>query len=229
MSITISTLIDLFSQHQFLAYLILFLGSYFETLIGPGFFIPGEPFFLGGAILAGTGVLNMIIVSISCILGGILGDSSSYFIGRRYGEYIFKILFKKENKHFNIKNYNKGINYLKTYGKKSIFFARLMGPLSWITPFLAGTLHIKYKDFIKYNVPGVIVGIGWFLMIGYIFGFSYSIILSKIQKWAFYAILIVAIIILIFILKKFNVFNKVKIKQPYVLVIFLSKRMLNII
>ncbi len=41
----LNILIDIFTQYPNLAYLILFLGSYFETIIGVGFFIYGEFFF----------------------------------------------------------------------------------------------------------------------------------------------------------------------------------------
>lgn len=208
MMITFSSLINLLSNSSF-GYIFLFLGSYFETLIGPGFFIYGEFFFLSGAVLAGAGVLNIWIVSLVCILGGILGDSSSYYIGIKYGKYVREKLFKRENKYLNNKNYSKGIKYFNSYGKKSIFFSRLMGPLSWITPFLAGILHVKYKDFLKYNIPGVILGIGWFLVVGYFFGFSYSIFLDKIQKEVLYVVIPLMLLGLIFLVKKFKIFEKI--------------------
>ncbi|MCX6736302.1 MAG: DedA family protein [Candidatus Parcubacteria bacterium] len=164
--------------HTYLSYAVLFLGSYFETVIGPGFFIYGEFFFLPGAILAGAGVLDIGWVALATLSGGILGDFTSFTIGRRYG----LSFFKKGNRYFTPENHKKGELFFEEYGAKGIFFARLLGPLSWITPFLAGTYKIPYKTFFKYNIPAVIVGIGEFLIAGYFFGSNYKAALHFIQK-----------------------------------------------
>jgi membrane-associated protein len=166
------------ATHTALSYTVLFLGAYFETLIGVGFFIYGEFFFLPGAIIAGTGVLDIWLVSLAVISGGILGDTSSYFIGRFYG----MKLFKEEHKYLNHTNHKKGEEFFNRYGVKSVFFARLLGPISWIAPFLAGVYKIKYAKFLAYNIPGVVVGIGEFLVVGYFFGTSYREVLRFVQK-----------------------------------------------
>jgi membrane-associated protein len=64
-------LMNFFEVHYYLAYLILFLGSFVEILVGVNFFVYGEFFFLSGAILAGAGILNIWLVAIVCISGGI--------------------------------------------------------------------------------------------------------------------------------------------------------------
>lgn len=166
------------AAHTLLSYTVLFLGSYFETLIGVGFFIYGEIFFIPGALLAGAGVLNIWIVALALIAGGVLGDSSSFVLGRRWGTSIFK----EHNKIFNHTNYQKGLDFFAKYGTKAVFFARLLGPVSWITPFLAGTYKVPYQKFILYNIAGVTVGIGQFLVIGYFFGANYQAALSVIKN-----------------------------------------------
>ncbi len=196
--------------HYYLAYLFLFLGSFFETLIGPGFFIYGEFIFLAGAILGGTGVLNIWLVALACITGGFLGDSASYFIGIKYGKGFVSHFLHKKNKYLTLKNYTKAKIFFQRHGKKSIFFARLLGPLSWITPFLAGTLHVKYKDFLKYNIPGVIVGIGEFMIVGYLFGFSYNLFLPKIEKYILYILIALIIVIVIYKFSKIDGYKKRK-------------------
>lgn len=166
------------AAHTLPSYTVLFLGSYFETLIGVGFFIYGEIFFIPGALLAGAGVLNIWIVALTLIAGGVLGDSSSFVLGRRWGTSIFK----EHNKIFNHTNYQKGLDFFAKYGTKAVFFARLLGPVSWITPFLAGTYKVPYQKFILYNIAGVTVGIGQFLIIGYFFGANYQAALSVIKN-----------------------------------------------
>lgn len=166
------------TAHQHIAYAVLFFGSYFETVVGPGFFIYGELFFLPGSILAGTGVLNIWAVALATLSGGIFGDYTSYELGRKHGRYIFKT----GNKYFSPENHKLGANFFNAHGPKALFFARLLGPLSWITPFLAGTYGIPRKTFFTYNIPGVFVGIGEFLIVGYFFGTNYQAVLAFIQQ-----------------------------------------------
>lgn len=166
------------AAHTALSYAVLFFGSYFETLIGVGFFIYGELFFIPGALLAGAGVLNIWLVSAALIAGGIAGDSTSFALGRRWGSSVFS----ECNKVFTLANYQKGMAFFERYGVKAVFFARLLGPLSWITPFLAGTYNVPYRTFLPYNIAGVVVGIGQFLVVGYFFGSNYDGILSVIKQ-----------------------------------------------
>src|SRR5665213_1465075 len=81
--------LDWLSLHTHIAYFVLFVGSYVECLVGPSFFLPGELFILPGAILAGAGTLNIWFVASMLLGGAILGDSTSYWIGRAIGTSIF--------------------------------------------------------------------------------------------------------------------------------------------
>lgn len=190
---------EFLTTHILLLYAVLFFGSYFETLIGVGFFIYGEIFFIPGALLAGAGVLNIWLVSFVLIAGGVLGDSSSFVLGKKYGSSIFK----EHNKIFNLTNYQKGLDFFEKYGTKAVFFARLLGPVSWITPFLAGTYKVPYQKFLGYNILGVTVGIGQFLIIGYFFGANYRTVLSVLAHDAtIFAGITVIILGLYYIIKR---------------------------
>lgn len=163
--------------HQIYAYLILFLGSYFETLIITSPLIYGEIVFIAGAILAGMGYLHLWEAMLALYAGGLLGDSTSYWIGRRFGHRVFYFLNKRPllGKFFTEKNYDRGERYFNKYGGASVFLARLAGPVSWVMPFIAGTFRLAYGQFLKFNIPGVIVGVSQFILIGYLFGKGYQI------------------------------------------------------
>jgi membrane-associated protein len=195
--------------HALLAYVILFLGAYFETLIGPNFFIYGELIFIPGATLAGAGFLSIWLVAFSLYTGGILGDSTSYFIGARWGHK----MFREKARFLSHANYQKGKDVFEAYGLKSIFFARMLGPISWLVPFFAGIYKIPYRKFIVYNVPGVIVGIGQFIVIGYFFGNQYKHILSIVQQYgAILFALIVALVVIYYLIRNYfpDFFNPIK-------------------
>jgi membrane-associated protein len=119
-----------------------------------------------------------------------LGDSSSYFIGRRYGEGFFR----KEAWVLNLKNYKKGQRFFEKYGPRAVLFARFLGPLSWVTPFLAGVYKLPYRTFLPYSILGVIGGIGQFIIVGYFFGNQYEAIFALGKQYWPYAVLIILVI-----------------------------------
>ncbi len=179
--------------HTHLAYAVLFAGAYFEALVGPSFFIPGELFLLSGSILAGTGVLDIWFVIVALYSGAILGDSSSFFIGRALG----KSIFHERKRFLNIKNYKKIEAFLEKYGPKAIFFARLVGPFAKFAPVLAGIFEIPFSTFLVYNIPGVLVGCGYFIVAGYFFGDQYDLVLWVVQRYFIVLTLIVAVFLFI--------------------------------
>jgi membrane-associated protein len=106
-------------------------------------------------------------------------------------------VFREGNKIFSLVNYEKGKNFFDRFGSKSLLIARIAGPFSWITPFLAGVYDVPYKQFVLYNTPGVIIGIGQFLIIGYFFGSSYQLILDWMGKYGPIAGVFIGIILVV--------------------------------
>ncbi len=177
-------------QHRHMAYLILLGGAYIETVFPFSLFVYGEFFFLAGPILAGMGILNIWVVTVLFYTGGILGDTTSYAIGRRYGQSFFAHFSHRPllGRVFTRKNYLKGENFFKGHGDWSVFLARLSGPFSWITPVLAGIFHMRYKRFALFNTPGVLLGIGEFIVVGYLFGRHYDKVLHLAERSVIIAI-----------------------------------------
>ena len=195
---TLNSLMQWVMAHGTYAYLALFLGSYFETLIITSPFVYGEIFFLAGAILAGMGYLDIWKVVLVLYVGGLLGDSSSYWIGKKYGQRFFLFFSRRTifRKIFTGNNYARGEEYFNKYGGVSIFIARLAGPISWIMPFIAGAFRFSYSQFLKFNIPGVIVGIGQFILLGYLFGKSYQVMAGLLRVYfeIFFAVALLALV-----------------------------------
>jgi membrane-associated protein len=182
------------ATHTTLSYFLLFLGSYLEAIVGINFIVRGEFFFVIGSLLAGTGVLNVWLVSLALITGGTLGDSSSYWLGRKYGIR----LLKEGRPVLNFENFKKASAFVEKYGAPSAFFARFLGPLSWVTPFILGAYKIPYSQFLVYNVPGAALGIGQFIVVGYFFASNYREVLALVQKYALFSVLgVIALILLL--------------------------------
>jgi membrane-associated protein len=178
--VTVGVFVKWLAIHRAIAYNILFLGAYFEVLIFTCWFIPGELFFYSGSILAGAHVLYLPWVALALYSGALLGDSTNYAIGRYAQLSIFK-----ENSKFMHPKFSKKIEQLfQRHGPKAVFVGRLLGPIAWITPVFAGAYGMKYKTFIKYNVPGVLIGVGELIAVGYFFGNRYQVALWLIERYS---------------------------------------------
>ena len=165
-------LLGILSTHDQAAYLVLFLGAFFETLIPFSLAVLGEVFFLAGAILAGAGMLNLWAVTIVLFSGGLLGDNASYWIGRHYGGGLIDQLSRWPVSRRLVRpdSYEKGLDFFQRHGAMAVFTARLSGPLSWIMPATAGMFRLNYATFLRFNTLGVIIGISQFIILGYFFG-----------------------------------------------------------
>ena len=191
---TLAHFVGWLAAHPDSAYYVLFLGTYFETLIGTCFFIPGEIFLLGGSMLAGSHILSLPLVLVALYGGAVLGDHSSYFIGRTVGDSIFK----PGRRVLSTQNYAKGEAAFAHYGPYALFFARFLGPLSWITPFLAGVYKVRYRTFVPFNLAGIVLGAGQFILAGYFLGRYATSFLPFMHRYLFLVVLLAALTYLFF-------------------------------
>jgi membrane-associated protein len=185
------------TPHTTLAYFILFFGAYFETVFPFSFLLHGEVFFLSGSILAGLGVLNIWAVTAISLSGGILGDNTSFLIGRTMGRQFFERVkhWWLIGKYMSDDNFSRAVSFFETKGFYAVFIARLAGPLSWVTPFLAGTFKMPAWAFFRYNAPGVMIGVSEFMAVGYFAGANYTAVLRIVKEYATLAFLFAAVIV----------------------------------
>jgi membrane-associated protein len=162
----------LLGEHDHLAYAVLFLGAFFETLIPTSLVVLGEVFFIAGALLSGMGILNVWAVLGVLYAGGILGDNASYWLGRRFGSSLFDHLARLPlaGRLVHYDNYRRGVAFFERRGAIAVLVARLSGPLSWVMPAMAGVFRLDYATFLRFNTVGIMIGIGQFIAVGYFFG-----------------------------------------------------------
>jgi hypothetical protein len=148
--------------------LLTFIMAFAESLIVVGGLIPGSLAITGIGILAGSGILNVYSTFICAILGAIIGDTSSFLIGRHFKENLKNLfIFKKYPSTLRI-----GKHYFEIHGGKSVFFGRFIGPIRAVVPAIAGMMNMPLRYFVFANVlsaigwsalffiPGVLIGKG---------------------------------------------------------------------
>lgn len=143
-----------------------FLITLFESLAIIGLIIPGSVTLSAIGGLVGSGVVPAVDIFIWAILGAILGDGLSYWLGYRYHT---KIRTLWPINRFP-KLVEQGEAFFAKHGGKGIFLGRFIGPIRPIMPLVAGMLRVSPRKFFTvdiisgilwapaYMIPGIIIG-----------------------------------------------------------------------
>lgn len=165
--------------HTALAYLALSVGMFFETLIVTSVFVPGELFLLSGPILASRDILSLPLVALALYGGALLGDSASYALGRILGTHYLE----RSTTIARSGVYARAVAFFEAHGPASVFFARFLGPVSWVMPALVGACGLPYRTFLPWNALGVFLSVSQFIAIGYVLGFGASALFPYLEQY----------------------------------------------
>nr|WP_174269563.1 LssY C-terminal domain-containing protein [Vibrio ichthyoenteri] len=141
----------------------LFTGALLDALIGPNLFVPGEPFLLAAGYQLQQGVWYGLF---AVLLGALLGDHISYWVGRYLGASAQRRLIQWQPKTRRPIARCRRLMFKK--GNYVLAFARLLGPIAWVVPFMAGTNRISWPRFATFDLFGVVLGVGQFVVWGYL-------------------------------------------------------------
>lgn len=126
--------------------LLLFLIALTESLPLVGLIVPGSTLIVLAGFLASHGKCSIILVASVTIAGALLGDLFSFWLGFYYGSKLLRLQsFKKH--HLLVR---RSEQFFVDHGGKSIFFARFLGPIRGITPFIAGLSSLPGRPFCYY-------------------------------------------------------------------------------
>ncbi|MGQ3017326.1 DedA family protein [Phenylobacterium sp.] len=144
--------------------LVLGLFIMLESLVIVGALVPATPLLvLTGGLLA-TGVLDPVSVLIGCIIGAIVGDAISFFIGRKLGMRVLRHRWlRRYRRQFALTRL-----YCRRYGVISIYAGRFIGPMRAFVPAVVGMLRMPVRDFQIANVISAVVWVFAALAPGYL-------------------------------------------------------------
>jgi membrane-associated protein len=199
------TVMRLLAGHHSMAYVLLFLGALIETVLPFALLVPGEIVFLAGAMMAGLRQLDLLMVCVVLIGGGLAGDHVSYWFGRVHGPGLFRRLRQVSGLRWLSRSRQRARAraFMHRRGAMAVFLARFAGPVSWVTPMLAGTHRMRYATFIRYNLPAVVLGIGQFIVIGYVSGRHSEALLDVLRKHLWIALpVLVATVLMVAMIRR---------------------------
>ena len=156
------------NTHQEWAAFILGLLAMGESLLVVGIAIPATAIMLVVGGLVGNGTLDAGPVVFWGIVGAVIGDAISYYIGRLLGpRIIHRWPLNKQRRAVA-----RARHFFYRYGMLSIFAGRFLGPLRAILPTVAGVMKMRHGRFQVANILSAIVWIPVMLLPGYLTGKS---------------------------------------------------------
>ena len=123
-----------------------------------GVFFPGDSMLFTAGFLSSQGYLNVPILCLLSFLGAVLGDSTGYWLGKRFGPAVFS---RKDSLFFDPEHIGRARAFYDRHGPKTIILARFVPVIRTLAPTLAGVGNMRYTTFLSYNVIGGLVwGVG---------------------------------------------------------------------
>ncbi|MDH5407624.1 MAG: VTT domain-containing protein [Gammaproteobacteria bacterium] len=167
----LQSFLDWLTHHSVWSGLIIFLIAFSESLALVGLIVPGALLMFAIGTLISTGHLPFVSTCLWAVAGAVIGDGTSYWLGNYYRDNL-KNLWPL-SRHPQI--LDRGSEYFKQHGGKSIFLGRFIGPLRPIIPAIAGMNNMPIPRFMIVNI---ISGFAWaplYLLPGMAFGLSLTV------------------------------------------------------
>lgn len=143
-----------------------------------GFPVPGETSLLYASFLAYQGKqLQLPQIILIGILACIIGDGTGYWLGRKGGHRVARILRLTPPRLAFFRS------FFDRYGPWTVFFARFIAGLRIIGGPAAGMCGMSWPRFLLFNSLGAIVWVTVIATVGYTLGSSWQLIVHWIKRF----------------------------------------------
>ena len=167
--------------------------AFLETGAFVGLVAPGEFTIIIGGVIAGQGTIDILPLIGLTWFACILGDSTSFFVGRRLGRgFIERHGPRVKITHERLEQVE---GYFQRHGGKTILIGRFIGLVRAIAPFIAGSSGLRYGRFIPYSVIGTGLWSTGFLLLGFFFYRSFDRVTQIAGRATFAFAVLVAIVV----------------------------------
>jgi membrane protein DedA with SNARE-associated domain/membrane-associated phospholipid phosphatase len=164
-------------------YLVVGVLAFLETGAFVGLVAPGETVVIVGGVIAGQGEISLIVLIGIVWTAAILGDTTSFFIGRRLGRDF--ILRHGPRVKIDAARLEQVESYFERHGGKTILIGRFIGLVRALAPFVVGSSGLPYRRFIPYSVIGCGLWATAFCVLGFVFWESFDQVADVAGKATF--------------------------------------------
>jgi membrane-associated protein len=173
-------------------YVIVAVGVVLERSILLGLVVPGDVIIALGGVYAARGDLDVVAVIVIAFLAAITGESTGFWLGRRYGMRLIRRLPFVNRIEPRLENVEV---YFERHGGKTVAIGRYATAAGAFIPFVAGMAGMKYRRFLMFDVPAVLLWAIGITMVGYLFGRNLDVVEKILSRfgWGILALLVVGI------------------------------------
>ena len=162
--------------------------------------VPGETVLVLGAVYAGAGRLNIVLVAVLGFLGAVVGDNIGFAIGHfggrplveRYGRYVF----------LTPERLDKTTDFFERHGGKVITIARFVEGLRQANGIIAGISGLHWARFLAFNALGAALWVGVWCSVGYFSGSHIDSIYNAATRYDTYLAIAVGLLVLAWIARR---------------------------
>jgi membrane protein DedA with SNARE-associated domain len=162
--------------------------------------VPGETVLILGAVYAGAGRLNIVLVALLGFAGAVLGDNIGFAIGHfggrrlveRYGRYVF----------LTPERLDKATAFFDRHGGKVITIARFIEGLRQANGIIAGTTGMHWRRFLIFNAIGAALWVAVWTSVGYLSGSHIDTIYNDATRYDTYLAIAFGALLLAYIARR---------------------------
>ena len=160
--------------------------------------VPGETILVAGAVYAGTGRLNVVVLGVVALVAAVAGDNVGFAIGHfggrplvlRWGRYVFLTEARLD----------KAEGFFRRHGGKIVTIARFIEGLRQANGIVAGIARMHWLRFLAFNLLGAALWCAVWISVGYEAGSRIDVLYRQFQRYEMYigiaaAVLVVAVIV----------------------------------
>jgi membrane protein DedA with SNARE-associated domain len=180
------------SAHPVAAGLVIFAIAFCDAVIILGAIVPALPLLFAVGVLIGLGEISGPYAVACAMLGALIGDASSYWVGHRWGPQLRAVWpFRRYPQLLD-----RGEVLFRRNAWKSIFVARFVGPIRPFVPAVAGISRMPLR---RYGTASAAACLAWavsFLLPGWVLGHAYDAVAAVAGRLALVLGLLVVVLAL---------------------------------
>ena len=150
------------AAHAGWAAAVMFVTAFGESFAFVSLLFPGTSLLIAAGALMAAGSLPYLPIIAGAVVGAVLGDTVSFWIGHRFGGGIARVWPFSRNPEL----LSSGITFFARHGGKSVFIGRFFGPIRAVIPLAAGVMRMPRDRFWFANVTSAIVWAPMLLLVG---------------------------------------------------------------
>jgi len=177
-SLASNGLVELLVAHPGWVGTAVLLIAFVESFAIAGIIVPGVALLAMTAFAAGSGALGLGATLAFAFAGAILGDGSSFLIGRHFGPTL------RARPFFARRDWiARGEHFFAIHGVAGIILGRFVGPIRPVMPMIAGMLGMRASLFFSVNLASALFWAPAYILPGYLVGASLAHELTLPPAW----------------------------------------------